>query len=116
MEQPEQASTKAGFVALIGAPNAGKSTLLNSLVGSKVSIVSRKVQTTRALVRGIAIEGEAREVGFGHRRDAQHIIEGQHVVAPGQVRQSRGRARDGAQRQLMGIDKRAQHAGGSRLA
>jgi GTP-binding protein Era len=59
MEQPEQTNTKAGFVALIGAPNAGKSTLLNSLVGSKVSIVSRKVQTTRALVRGIAIESEA---------------------------------------------------------
>src|SRR4028119_2027766 len=59
MEQPEDTNTRAGFVALIGAPNAGKSTLLNSLVGSKVSIVSRKVQTTRALVRGIAIEGEA---------------------------------------------------------
>src|SRR5215213_964157 len=62
MEQPEQTHTKAGFVALIGAPNAGKSTLLNSLVGSKVSIVSRKVQTTRVLVRGIAIEGEAQIV------------------------------------------------------
>ena len=62
MEQPEQTGAKAGFVALIGAPNAGKSTLLNSLVGSKVSIVSRKVQTTRALVRGIAIEGEAQIV------------------------------------------------------
>jgi GTPase len=62
MASPEQTSTKAGFVALIGAPNAGKSTLLNSLVGSKVSIVSRKVQTTRALVRGIAIEGNARIV------------------------------------------------------
>jgi GTP-binding protein Era len=59
MEQPEATNTTAGFVALIGAPNAGKSTLLNSLVGSKVSIVSRKVQTTRALVRGIAIEGNA---------------------------------------------------------
>lgn len=62
MAAPEEsdtgaAKTKAGFVALIGAPNAGKSTLLNSLVGSKVSIVSRKVQTTRVLVRGIAIEG-----------------------------------------------------------
>jgi len=59
MAQPEEHNTKAGFIALIGAPNAGKSTLLNALVGSKVSIVSRKVQTTRALVRGIAIEGDA---------------------------------------------------------
>ena len=54
--------TRAGFVALIGVPNAGKSTLLNSLVGTKVSIVSRKVQTTRALVRGILIEGSAQVV------------------------------------------------------
>ncbi|MCE1236973.1 MAG: GTPase Era [Hyphomicrobiales bacterium] len=54
--------TRAGFVALIGAPNAGKSTLLNSLVGSKVSIVTHKVQTTRALVRGIAIEGPAQVI------------------------------------------------------
>jgi GTP-binding protein Era len=57
-EQPAEA-TRCGFVALIGAPNAGKSTLLNTLVGSKVTIVSHKVQTTRALVRGIAIEGNA---------------------------------------------------------
>ena len=53
---PPLADTRCGFVALIGAPNAGKSTLINRLVGSKVSIVSRKVQTTRTLVRGIAIE------------------------------------------------------------
>lgn len=51
--------TRCGFVAIIGAPNAGKSTLVNALVGAKVTIVSHKVQTTRSLVRGIAMEGGA---------------------------------------------------------
>ena len=55
-------STRAGFVALIGEPNAGKSTLLNRMVGAKVSIVTHKVQTTRARVRGVAIEGDSQIV------------------------------------------------------
>jgi len=62
-QEPEQdtpqdtAPTRAGFVALIGEPNAGKSTLLNRMVGAKVSIVTHKVQTTRARIRGVAMEG-----------------------------------------------------------
>lgn len=57
-----QGETRSGFVALIGAPNAGKSTLLNQLVGAKVSIVTHKVQTTRAIVRGIATHENAQIV------------------------------------------------------
>jgi GTP-binding protein Era len=55
-------ATRCGVVALIGAPNAGKSTLLNNLVGAKVAIVTHKVQTTRARLRGIAIEGKSQLV------------------------------------------------------
>ncbi|MBI1330015.1 MAG: GTPase Era [Alphaproteobacteria bacterium] len=55
----EEHKTRCGFAAVLGAPNAGKSTLVNALVGSKVSIVSPKVQTTRMAVRGVAITGDA---------------------------------------------------------
>jgi GTP-binding protein Era len=55
-------ATRAGFIALIGEPNAGKSTLLNRMVGAKVSIVTHKVQTTRARIRGVAMEGQSQLV------------------------------------------------------
>jgi GTP-binding protein Era len=61
-ETVSREATRSGFVALIGAPNAGKSTLLNQLVGAKVSIVTHKVQTTRAIVRGVATHGSAQIV------------------------------------------------------
>ena len=59
---PDGPGTRAGFVALIGEPNAGKSTLLNRMVGAKVSIVTHKVQTTRTRIRGVAREGVAQIV------------------------------------------------------
>jgi GTP-binding protein Era len=64
MSEPGQdaTDTRCGFIAVIGAPNAGKSTLVNALVGTKVSIVSHKVQTTRMPIRGIAIEGKSQLV------------------------------------------------------
>jgi GTPase len=52
-----EATRRCGFIAILGAPNAGKSTLVNALVGSKVAIVTHKAQTTRSLLRGIAVEG-----------------------------------------------------------
>src|SRR5208282_1226583 len=58
----DMSETRCGFVALIGAPNAGKSTLINALVGEKVSIVTRKAQTTRSTVRGVLTTGEAQIV------------------------------------------------------
>jgi GTP-binding protein Era len=58
----EAGGQRCGFIAIIGAPNAGKSTLVNALVGAKVSIVSHKVQTTRVPVRGIATDGDAQLV------------------------------------------------------
>jgi GTP-binding protein Era len=61
-DQAPPPETRFGFIAIIGAPNAGKSTLVNTLVGAKVSIVSHKVQTTRMPVRGIAIEGASQLV------------------------------------------------------
>lgn len=59
MNEPE---TRSGFVSLLGATNAGKSTLVNQLVGTKVSIVSHKVQTTRSLIRGIVVEDKCQMV------------------------------------------------------
>ena len=62
MTTTAEADTRCGFCAIIGAPNAGKSTLVNQLTGSKVSIVSHKVQTTRARIRAIAVEGRTQIV------------------------------------------------------
>jgi GTPase len=61
-EEASDGGTRCGFAAVIGAPNAGKSTLVNSLVGAKVSIVTHKAQTTRARLRGIALEGQSQIV------------------------------------------------------
>ena len=107
--------TQAGFVAVIGAPNAGKSTLVNRLVGTKVSIVTQKVQTTRFPVRGVAIEGDCQMVlvdtpgifqprrrldramvqaAWGGAREADavvHLVDAQAQIA---VADGKGRAAD----------------------
>lgn len=62
MTDTPEAQTRCGFVALIGAPNSGKSTLTNALVGAKVSIVTHKAQTTRGPVRGIVLAGDAQVI------------------------------------------------------
>ncbi len=62
MAEDAAGKTRCGFIALLGAPNAGKSTLLNRLVGAKISIVTHKVQTTRSRVRGVVIEGDCQLV------------------------------------------------------
>ena len=79
------AATRAGFVAVVGAPNAGKSTLVNGLVGSKVSIVSPKVQTTRMRVIGIAMT-DLPDTGEGPSR-AQVVL----VDTPGIFRVAKRR-------------------------
>ena len=67
------AQTRCGFVALIGAPNVGKSTLVNALVGTKVAIVSHKVQTTRALLRGIA-DGHTTPTANGSAQESKGCV------------------------------------------
>ena len=83
-------TTRAGFVALIGAPNAGKSTLVNRLVGAKVSIVTHKVQTTRTLVRGVVTEGASQVVFV----DTPGIFEPKRGLDRAMVRSAWSGARD----------------------
>ena len=122
---PETDQTRAGFVAVIGAPNAGKSTLVNRLVGQKVAIVTQKVQTTRFPVRGIAMHNDAQIVlldtpgifktkrrldramvkaALAGAEDADVIL---HVIdATGWVAESQKRPLTGAQKKSMDDDKR----------
>ena len=70
---------RSGFVALIGEPNAGKSTLLNKMVGAKISIVTHKVQTTRTRIRGVSIEDQSQIIyakkGSLIFNDARNLLE-----------------------------------------
>jgi GTPase len=86
----EIAPTHSGFVALIGAPNAGKSTLVNRLVGTKVSIVTHKVQTTRTIVRGVATHGNAQIVFL----DTPGIFKPRRALDRAMVTTAWGSARD----------------------
>jgi GTP-binding protein Era len=87
---PPNAGTRAGFAAIIGAPNAGKSTLTNRLVGAKVSIVTQKVQTTRFPVRGVAMAGDAQIVLV----DTPGIFQPRRKLDRAMVRAAWGGARD----------------------
>lgn len=89
-ESPAAPATRSGFVALIGAPNAGKSTLVNRLVGTKVSIVTHKVQTTRAIVRGIATHENAQIVFL----DTPGIFKPKRALDRAMVTTAWGGARD----------------------
>ena len=65
--------TRSGFVALIGEPNAGKSTLLNQMVGAKISIVTHKVQTTRTRIRGVSVENQSQIIFVDTRVDKNNL-------------------------------------------
>ena len=91
MDEAQPPVTRSGFVALIGATNAGKSTLVNRLVGAKVSIVTHKVQTTRAIVRGIAIHDNTQIVFL----DTPGIFRPRRRLDRAMVSTAWGSARDG---------------------
>jgi GTPase len=88
---------RCGFIAVIGAPNAGKSTLVNALVGAKVAIVSRKVQTTRTTLRGIAVAGASQLVFI----DTPGIFEPRRRLDRAMVEAAWGRAGDADQTLLV---------------
>ena len=93
MSEGREAPTRSGFVAIIGAPNAGKSTLVNRLVGTKVSIVTHKVQTTRAIIRGIAMRGRTQIVFVdtpGIFRPRRRLDQAMVTTAWGEARGSAG--------------------------
>ncbi|MFX4222263.1 MAG: GTPase [Thalassobaculum sp.] len=98
--------SRCGFVALLGAPNAGKSTLVNQLVGAKVSIVTHKVQTTRTRIRGIALEGDAQIVLVdtpGHLQAEAAARPGDGACGLGRRRRCR-RGRSGRRCSAQGLD------------